>query len=183
MFLKTLTLTGFKSFQKKTTIDFDSRINGIIGPNGSGKSNLIEAIQFAMGEQSGKSLRGNTMKDIIFSGSQTEKALNRAKVQLVLDNSNRLLKDYGDLVTISRILYRDGTSEYEINGQKVRQKDVQALFFSAGLGRDTLAFITQGKVQKIIDSDPVARRGVFEEVAGVYKYKLNRREEIGRAHV
>lgn len=178
MFLKTLTLTGFKSFQKKTTIDFDSRINGIIGPNGSGKSNLIEAIQFAMGEQSGKSLRGNTMKDIIFSGSQTEKALNRAKVQLVLDNSNRLLKDYGDLVTISRILYRDGTSEYEINGQKVRQKDVQALFFSAGLGRDTLAFITQGKVQKIIDSDPVARRGVFEEVAGVYKYKLNRREAV-----
>lgn len=178
MFLKTLTLTGFKSFQKKTTIDFDSRINGIIGPNGSGKSNLIEAIQFAMGEQSGKSLRGNTMKDIIFSGSQTEKALNRAKVQLILDNSDRLLKDYGDLVTISRILYRDGTSEYEINGQKVRQKDVQALFFSAGLGRDTLAFITQGKVQKIIDSDPVARRGVFEEVAGVYKYKLNRREAV-----
>lgn len=178
MFLKSLTLTGFKSFQKKTTIDFDSRINGIVGPNGSGKSNLIEAIRFAMGEQSGKSLRGNTMKDIIFSGSQTEKALNRAKVQLVLDNRDHLLQDYGDSVTVSRTLYREGISEYEINQQKVRQKDVQSLFFSAGLGRDTLAFITQGKVQEIIDSDPVARRGVFEEVAGVYKYKLNRREAV-----
>ncbi|BDR56104.1 chromosome segregation protein SMC [Xylocopilactobacillus apis] len=178
MYLKSLTLTGFKSFQKKTTIDFDPQINGVIGPNGSGKSNLIEAIRFAMGEQSGKSLRGNTMKDIIFSGSETESALNRAKVQIVLDNSDHLLSEFGDLVEVGRTLYRDGTSDYQINKQNVRQKDVQNLFLSAGLGRDTMAFINQGKVQSIIDSDPVSRRGVFEEVAGVYKYKLNRREAV-----
>ncbi|BDR58174.1 chromosome segregation protein SMC [Xylocopilactobacillus apicola] len=178
MYLKSLTLTGFKSFQKRTTIDFCPQINGVIGPNGSGKSNLLEAIRFAMGEQSGKSFRGNTMKDVIFSGSETEKALNRAKVELVLDNSDHLLAEFGDQVEVSRTIYRDGTSDYQINHQNVRQKDVQSLFLGAGLGRDTMAFINQGKVQNIIDSDPIARRGVFEEVAGVYKYKLNRREAV-----
>lgn len=178
MYLKSLTLTGFKSFQKKTKIDFCRQVNGIVGPNGSGKSNILDAIRFAMGEQSGKSFRGNTMKDVIFSGSETQSAVNRAKVELVLDNSDHLLAEFGDQVEVSRTIYRDGTSDYEINKQNVRQKDVQSLFLGAGLGRDTMAFINQGKVQNIIDSDPIARRGVFEEVAGVYKYKLNRREAI-----
>lgn len=169
--LKQLVLNGFKSFADKTTINFDSGITGIVGPNGSGKSNITEAIRWVMGEGSAKSLRGENMKDVIFAGSQFRPALNRAEVSLIFDNQNRQMNVDSDQVSITRRILRSGDSDYLINNQSVRLKDIRELFINIGLSSDSLAIISQGKVDQILNSRPEDRRGIFEEAAGVLHFK------------
>lgn len=169
--LKQLILNGFKSFADKTTINFDTGITGIVGPNGSGKSNITEAIRWVMGEGSAKSLRGENMKDVIFAGSEFRKPLNRAEVSLVFDNKDKQLNFDNDQVSVTRRILRSGDSEYLINNQQVRLKDIRDLFVDSGLSQDSLAIISQGKVDQILNSRPEDRRGIFEEAAGVLHFK------------
>lgn len=171
MSLEKLELSGFKSFANKTVIDFDKGITGIVGPNGSGKSNITEAIRWVLGESSAKSLRGSQMKDVIFAGSEFRKPLNRAEVTLVFDNHDHGLHIDADHVTVTRRLMRDGDSEYLINNQSVRLKDIHSLFLDSGISQDSLAIISQGKVDEILNSKPESRRMIFEEVAGVLHFK------------
>ncbi len=171
MQLKSLTLNGFKSFADKTTIEFNHGLTGIVGPNGSGKSNITEAIRWALGEQSAKSLRGERMGDVIFAGTNARPALNRAEVQMTFDNSDGYLKDQATEVTVTRRLFRDGESDFLIDGKQVRLRDVVEMFMDSGLGRESFAFISQGRVEAIFNSKPEDRRGIFEEAAGVLKYK------------
>lgn len=174
MQLLSLTLDGFKSFAQKTTIKFEPGMTGIVGPNGSGKSNIIEAIRWVMGEQSAKHLRGDKMADVIFNGSTDRKPLNRAVVSITFDNSDHYLaSDYTEL-TITRKLYRNGDSEYLINGHNVRLKDITDLFIDSGLGRESFSIISQGRVAAVFNGKPVDRRGIIETVAGVAKYKKNK---------
>lgn len=171
MKLKSLTLNGFKSFADKTKIDFYPGITGIVGPNGSGKSNIIEALRWVLGEQSAKSLRGDKMLDVIFAGSETRAPLNRAEVELVLDNSDHFLDHQPDEVAIKRLIYRSGESEYLINNRQVRLRDIVGLFMDTGLGKESFSIISQGKVEAIFNSKPEERRIYIEEAAGVLKYK------------
>mgnify|MGYP004465681275 CR=1 FL=1 len=171
MQLKALTLNGFKSFADKTTIEFDHGLTGIVGPNGSGKSNITEAIRWALGEQSAKSLRGERMGDIIFAGTAQRPALNRAEVTLTFNNADGYLKDQPEEVTVTRRLFRNGESDFLINNHQVRLRDVIEMFMDSGLGRESFAFISQGRVESIFNSKPEDRRGIFEEAAGVLKYK------------
>lgn len=171
MRLKSLTLNGFKSFADKTTIEFNHGLTGIVGPNGSGKSNITEAIRWALGEQSAKSLRGDRMGDVIFAGTALRPPLGRAEVTLVFENEDGHLKGQPAEVTVTRRLFRDGESDFLINNQAVRLKDVVTLFLDSGLGRESFAFISQGRVEAILSSKPEDRRGIFEEAAGVLKYK------------
>ncbi|WP_297815638.1 chromosome segregation protein SMC [uncultured Lactobacillus sp.] len=169
--LKQLILNGFKSFADKTTINFDKGITGIVGPNGSGKSNITEAIRWVMGEGSAKSLRGENMKDVIFAGSEFRAPLNKAEVSLVFDNTDKQLNFNNDKVAVTRRILRSGDSEYLINNQQVRLKDIRDLFVDSGLSQDSLAIISQGKVDQILNSHPEDRRGIFEEAAGVLHFK------------
>ncbi|QNQ80288.1 chromosome segregation protein SMC [Lactobacillus sp. PV034] len=169
--LKQLILNGFKSFADKTTINYDAGITGIVGPNGSGKSNITEAIRWVMGESSAKSLRGAKMKDIIFAGSQSRTPLNKAEVSLVFDNKDRKLNFNTDQVTITRTILRSGENEYYINNQSVRLKDIRNLFMDVGLSHDSLAIISQGRVDQILNSQPQERRSIFEQAAGVLHFK------------
>ena len=171
MQLKSLTLNGFKSFADKTTIEFNHGLTGIVGPNGSGKSNITEAIRWALGEQSAKSLRGERMGDVIFAGTSARPPLNRAEVTMTFDNSDGYLKEQPDEVTVTRRLFRDGESDFLIDGKQVRLRDVVEMFMDSGLGRESFAFISQGRVEAIFNSKPEDRRGIFEEAAGVLKYK------------
>ncbi|KRN31716.1 chromosome segregation protein SMC [Weissella halotolerans] len=174
MKLKTLEISGFKSFAQKTKIDFMPGITGVVGPNGSGKSNIIEAIRWVMGEQSAKGLRGDKMADVIFGGTADRKPLNRAQVIITFDNSDHYLQtDYTE-IQIARTLYRTGESKYQINGTTVRLRDIQELFMDSGLGRESFSIISQGRVEQIFSAKPADRRAVIEEVAGVYKYKQNK---------
>lgn len=174
MQLLSLTLDGFKSFAQKTTIKFEPGMTGIIGPNGSGKSNIIEAIRWVMGEQSARHLRGDKMADVIFNGAADRQPLNRAVVSITLDNSDHYLaSDFREL-TITRKLYHNGDSEYLINGQKVRLKDITDLFIDSGLGRESFSIISQGRVAAVFNGKPEDRRGIIETVAGVAKYKKNK---------
>ena len=169
--LTELVLDGFKSFAEKTTIHFNNGITGIVGPNGSGKSNITEAIRWVMGESSAKSLRGTNMKDIIFAGSQYRKPLNKAEATLVFDNKKRELAFDADQVSITRRILRSGDSEFFINGQQVRMRDVRALFLDSGISQNSLAIISQGRVDQILNSRPEQRRVIFEEAAGVLHFK------------
>ncbi|MCX2455960.1 chromosome segregation protein SMC [Lacticaseibacillus nasuensis] len=171
MQLKQLTINGFKSFADKTTIEFVSGLTGIVGPNGSGKSNITEAIRWALGEQSAKSLRGEKMGDVIFAGTANRPPLNRAEVVMTFDNSDGYLKEQPATVAITRRLYRDGESDFLINNQAVRLKDIVDLFMDSGLGKESFSFISQGRVEAIFNSKPEERRGILEEAAGVLKYK------------
>ncbi|KRK36667.1 chromosome segregation protein SMC [Levilactobacillus parabrevis] len=174
MRLKTLEISGFKSFADKTRIDFLPGMTGIVGPNGSGKSNISEAVRWVLGEQSAKSLRGSKMPDVIFAGSADRHPLNRAAVAITLDNSDHYLKsDYTEL-TISRILYRSGESDYQINGQNCRLRDITELLMDSGMGQDSFSIISQGRVEAIFNSKPEDRRNIIEEVAGVYKYRKDK---------
>lgn len=175
MQLQSLTLDGFKSFADKTTIKFNDGITGIVGPNGSGKSNIIEAIRWVMGEQSAKNLRGDKMADVIFNGSTDRKPLNRAMVSMTFDNSDHYLKSDFTTVTVSRKLYRNGDSEYQINGNDVRMRDILDLFVDTGIGRDSFSIINQGQIEAIFNGKPEDRRAVIEAVAGVSKYKQNKK--------
>lgn len=169
--LTELIIDGFKSFAEKTTIHFGNGITGIVGPNGSGKSNITEAIRFAMGESRVKTLRGSNMKDVIFAGSELRKPLNRAEVTLVFDNKKRDLAFNSDQVAITRRIFRSGDSSYLINNQEVRLRDVRELFLDSGISQNSLAIISQGRVDQILNSKPEDRRGIFEEAAGVLHFK------------
>lgn len=177
--LKELIIDGFKSFAEKTTIHFDTGITGVVGPNGSGKSNITEAIRWVMGESRAKSLRGSSMKDVIFAGSEFRKPLNRASVTLVFDNKKRELDSNQDEVNITRKILRSGDSEYTINGRPVRLKDVRELFLDSGISQNSLAIISQGRVDQILNSRPEERRVIFEEAAGVLHFK-QQKETAGR---
>ena len=175
MKLKSLTLTGFKSFADKTVIDFQPGVTGIVGPNGSGKSNITEAIRWGLGEQSAKSLRGGKMADVIFAGTSARSPLNRAEVVLTFDNSDHLLPQQPTTVEVIRRLYRDGTSEFWLNGRQVRLRDIVDLFLDTGLGKESFSIISQGRVEKIFNSKPEERRVIVEELAGVLKYKQEKK--------
>ncbi|QHS22218.1 chromosome segregation protein SMC [Virgibacillus sp. MSP4-1] len=176
MFLKRLDTVGFKSFAERISVEFVPGVTAVVGPNGSGKSNITDAIRWVLGEQSAKSLRGSKMEDIIFAGSDTRKALNFAEVSLVLDNEDSALPiDYQE-VDITRRVYRSGESEFLINQQPCRLKDIIDLFMDSGLGKEAFSIISQGKVEEILSSKPEERRAIFEEAAGVLKYKQRKKK-------
>ncbi|NRO25532.1 chromosome segregation protein SMC [Lactobacillus helveticus] len=178
--LTELVLDGFKSFADRTTIHFNDGITGIVGPNGSGKSNITEAIRWVMGEASAKSLRGTNMKDVIFAGSQYRKPLNKAEVTLIFDNQKRELAFDADEVSITRKILRSGDSEFWINGQQVRMRDVRTLFLDSGISQNSLAIISQGRVDQILNSRPEQRRVIFEEAAGVLHFKQQKEAAQGQ---
>lgn len=176
MYLKRLEVVGFKSFAEKIKVDFVPGVTAVVGPNGSGKSNITDSIRWVLGEQSAKSLRGSKMEDIIFAGSDSRKPLNFAEVTLTLDNNNRILPiDYLE-VSVTRRVYRSGDSEYLINNQTCRLKDIVDLFMDSGLGKEAFSIISQGKVEEILSSKAEERRTIFEEAAGVLKYKTRKKK-------
>ena len=176
MYLKEIEIQGFKSFADKTRVVFDQGVTAVVGPNGSGKSNITESLRWALGESSVKSLRGGKMPDVIFAGTESRKPLNYASVVVILDNQDGFIKDAGQEIKVERHIYRSGDSEYRIDGKKVRLRDVHDLFLDTGLGRDSFSIISQGKVEEIFNSKPEERRAIFEEAAGVLKYKTRRKE-------
>lgn len=176
VYLKRIEIAGFKSFADKTVIDFENSVTAVVGPNGSGKSNITEAIRWVLGEQSAKSLRGGKMPDIIFAGSDSRKPLNVAEVTVLLDNSDHYLPlDYQE-ISVTRRYRRTGESDFFINKQPCRLKDIQELFLDSGLGKESFSIISQGKVEAIFSSKPEDRRGIFEEAAGVLKYKQRKKK-------
>jgi len=174
--LKKLVIKGFKSFAEKTTLEFTDGVTAVVGPNGSGKSNIIEAIQWVMGEQSAKSLRGGKMNDVIFSGTENRKPMNIAEVTIILDNTSGFLPiDFGE-VSVTRRLSQSGESDYFINKQSCRLKDIIELFMDSGLGKESFSVISQGQVESVFNSKPEDRRKIFEEAAGVFKYKMSKEQ-------
>lgn len=181
MFLKRIELQGFKSFADKSVITFDSDVIGIVGPNGCGKSNINDAIRWVLGEQSVKSLRGSSMSDVIFNGSTQRKPVNMAEVTLVFDNSRHALNIEYEEVEVTRRLHRQsGEGEYFINRTPCRLKDIVNLVMDTGLGRDSLSIISQGNISAFADAKPEERRALFEEAAGVAKYKKRKNESLGK---
>ena len=178
MQLKRIEVQGFKSFADKTLIEFDGGITTIVGPNGSGKSNISDAIRWVLGEQSAKSLRGSKMEDVIFAGTKHRKMLGFAEVSLVLDNVDHTLPVEFDEVVVTRRVYRSGESEYLINKSQVRLKDVQEMFMDTGVGRDGYSIVGQGKIDAIISSKSEDRRNIFEEAAGIVKYRTRKEEAL-----
>ena len=176
MYLKEIEIQGFKSFADKTKVVFDQGVTAVVGPNGSGKSNITESLRWALGESSVKSLRGGKMPDVIFAGTESRKPLNYASVVVTLDNNDGFIKDADQEIRVERHIYRSGDSEYKIDGKKVRLRDIHDLFLDTGLGRDSFSIISQGKVEEIFNSKPEERRAIFEEAAGVLKYKTRRKE-------
>ena len=178
MFLKKINVHGFKSFADKTEIIVEKGMTAIVGPNGSGKSNISDSIKWVLGEQSPKTLRGSKMEDIIFAGTQKRMPLGYADVELIFDNeSGKLPIDYKE-VSIKRRLFRTGESEYSINKKACRLKDIRELFMDTGIGKDGYSVIGQGKVEEILSPNSEVRRGVFEEAAGIVKYKARKEESI-----
>jgi len=181
MFLKRIEMQGFKSFADRTIITFDHPITGVVGPNGCGKSNISDAVRWVLGEQSAKSMRGEKMNDVIFAGSADRRKLNMAEVSLIFDNSNHILNDEKEEIEVTRRLYRDsGDAEYLINRKNVRLRDVVELFLDTGLGRDSLSIISQGNVISFAEAKPYERRGIFEEAAGVAKFKKRKLESLSK---
>ncbi|MFC4772743.1 chromosome segregation protein SMC [Enterococcus hermanniensis] len=176
MYLKRIEIAGFKSFADRTKIEFEKGVTAVIGPNGSGKSNITEAIRWVLGEQSAKSLRGGKMPDIIFAGSDSRKQLNLAEVTVVLDNTDHYLPLAFSEISVTRRYRRTGESDFFINKKACRLKDIQDLFMDSGLGKESFSIISQGKVEAIFASKPEDRRGIFEEAAGVLKYKQRKRK-------
>ncbi len=177
MYLKCIRANGFKSFAEKIELDIDKGITGVVGPNGSGKSNIVDAVRWVLGEQSVKALRGeSSMSDVIFAGSKTRGPQTRAQVSLTFDNSDHYLNSEFDEVEIKRIVYRTGENEYYINNTRVRLKDITDLFLDSGAGKESFNIISQGAVADIINSKPDDRRVIFEEAAGVLKYKKRKEE-------
>ncbi|MCR5656820.1 MAG: AAA family ATPase, partial [Butyrivibrio sp.] len=171
MYLKSIEIHGFKSFANKIKLEFHNGISGIVGPNGSGKSNVADAVRWVLGEQRIKQLRGGTMTDVIFAGTELRKPLGYAYVAITLDNSDHALSIEYDEVTVSRRLYRSGESEYMINGNICRLKDVNELFFDTGIGKEGYSIIGQGQIDQILSSKPEDRRNLFDEAAGIVKFK------------
>jgi chromosome segregation protein len=178
MRLKKLTILGFKSFADKVSLDFDCEIVGIVGPNGCGKSNIVDAFRWVLGEQSAKSLRGDKMHDVLFAGADSRKPLNMAEVSVTLSDINGELPIEYDEVTITRRLYRDGESEYLVNRQPVRLKDVQNLFLGSGIGKNTFSVFEQGKLDQVINLTPMDRRAIFDEAAGIGRFLQRKKETV-----
>lgn len=177
VYLKSIDAIGFKSFADHTNVQFDKGVTAIVGPNGSGKSNITDAIKWVLGEQSAKSLRGAKMEDIIFSGAEHRKAQNFAEVKLKLYNHSQKLQIDSEELVVTRRLYRSGESEYYLNNDRARLKDIIDLFLDSGLGKEAFSIISQGRVDEILNAKPINRRQIIEESAGVLKYKnvkLNR---------
>ena len=179
MYLKSLEVQGFKSFPDKTLIRFGDDITAIVGPNGSGKSNISDAILWVMGEQSSKTLRGAKMEDVIFGGTQKRAAVGFAEATLTLDNTDRALRYDADEVMLTRRYYRSGDGEYYINKQSARLKDIHELFMDTGLGREGYSNIGQGRIDEILSLKSGDRREIFEEAAGISKYR-HRKEDTER---
>lgn len=183
MKLRSIELSGFKSFPDKTKIDFHDGMTAIVGPNGSGKSNVTDAVRWVLGEQSAKILRGKKMEDLIFSGTQNRRQMSFAQVSLNFDNQDQSIKLPYDEVKISRRLYRSGEAEYEINGNSCRLKDIQELFFDTGIGKDGYAIIGQGRVDELLSAKSEDRRRIFDEAAGISKYRSQKDEAIRKLNV
>lgn len=171
MYLKSIEVYGFKSFAQKIHFEFHNGITAIVGPNGSGKSNVADAVRWVLGEQSAKQLRGGNMQDVIFSGTESRKPLSYASVAITLDNSDHQLAIDFQEVTITRRLYRSGESEYLINGSTCRLKDINELFYDTGIGKEGYSIIGQGQIDKILSGKPEERRELFDEAAGIVKFK------------
>ena len=178
MYLKKLIAHGFKSFADNIVIDFNNDISGVVGPNGSGKSNIVDAVRWVLGEQSVKSLRGDSMTDVIFAGSKSRKAMNAASVTLIFDNTDNYLPLSFDEVSIKRRLYKDGTNEYFLNGEKVRLKDITEILMDSGIAKESFNIISQGKIEEILSNKPESRRVIFEEAAGIMKYRKRKEEAL-----
>ena len=178
MYLKSIEVQGFKSFANKIVFEFHNGITGIVGPNGSGKSNVADAVRWVLGEQRIKQLRGASMQDVIFSGTELRKPQGFAYVAITLDNSDHQLAIDYDEVTVSRRIYRSGESEYRINGSACRLKDVNELFYDTGIGKEGYSIIGQGQIDKILSGKPEERRELFDEAAGIVKFK--RRKAIAQ---
>ncbi|MGG4220759.1 chromosome segregation protein SMC [Paenibacillus jamilae] len=178
MFLKRIELAGFKSFADKTEMEFVRGITAVVGPNGSGKSNISDGIRWVLGEQSAKSLRGGKMEDIIFAGSDARKAVNYGEVSLTLDNEDQALPlDFGE-VTVTRRVHRSGDSEYFINRQSCRLRDITELFMDTGIGKEAYSIIGQGRIEEILSTRSEDRRGIFEEASGIVKYKSRKKDAV-----
>ena len=171
MYLKSIEIHGFKSFANKITFQFHNGITGIVGPNGSGKSNVADAVRWVLGEQRVKQLRGASMQDVIFSGTEQRKPMGYAYVAITLDNRDHQLAIDYDEVTVARRIYRSGESEYLMNGSPVRLKDVNELFYDTGIGKEGYSIIGQGQIDKILSGKPEERRELFDEAAGIVKFK------------
>lgn len=178
MYLKSLTLKGFKSFAAPTTLRFEPGITAVVGPNGSGKSNVVDALAWVMGEQGAKTLRGGKMEDVIFAGTSSRAPLGRAEVTVSIDNSDNALPIEYTEVSITRRMFRDGASEYEINGSSCRLMDVQELLSDSGIGREMHVIVGQGKLEEILQSRPEDRRAFIEEAAGVLKHRKRKEKAL-----
>src|SRR5580693_8945173 len=178
--LKALELVGFKSFADKTHFEFPSGITAVVGPNGSGKSNVVDAIKWVLGEQSVKSLRGKEMVDVIFNGSATRRPLNSAETTLVFDNTDRRLSIDATEVQVTRRVYRSGEGEYLLNRQPCRLRDIRDLLASTGMATEAYSVIEQGKVDVLLQSSPRDRRLIFEEAAGISRFKAKKVESLRR---
>ena len=177
LYLKSLTLRGFKSFASATTLNFEPGITCVVGPNGSGKSNVVDALSWVMGEQGAKSLRGGKMEDVIFAGTSGRAPLGRAEVVLTIDNSDGALHRYSE-VTISRTMFRNGGSEYAINGTAARLLDIHDLLSDSGIGREMHVIVGQGQLDSILQATPEIRRGFIEEAAGVLKHRKRKEKAV-----
>ena len=180
MYLKTLIITGFKSFPDKIRLDFDTGVTAVVGPNGSGKSNISDAVRWVLGEQSAKSLRGSRMDDVIFSGTENRRSLGFAEVSVIIDNADRRIKTEYTEITVTRRMYRSGEGEYCINGVTCRLKDIYELFMDTGIGREGYSIIGQGKIEEILSARSEDRRMLFEEAAGIVKFKTRRQEAAAK---
>ena len=178
MYLKSIEVQGFKSFANKIVFEFHNGITGIVGPNGSGKSNVADAVRWVLGEQRVKQLRGASMQDVIFSGTEARKPQGFAYVAITLDNADHQLAIDYDQVTVARRIYRSGESEYMINGNACRLKDVNELFYDTGIGKEGYSIIGQGQIDRILSGKPEERRELFDEAAGIVKFK--RRKNIAQ---
>ena len=176
MYLKSLEIQGFKSFPDKISLTFDKGLTAVVGPNGSGKSNIGDSVRWVLGEQSTKTLRGNKMEDVIFSGTVARKPMGFAAVTLNIDNQDNTIPDIGDEIAVTRKLYRSGESEYQINGKPCRLKDINELFMDTGLGRDGYSIIGQGRIAEIVGAKSSERRDIFEEAAGISKFRYKKLE-------
>jgi chromosome segregation protein len=180
VFLKSLKVVGFKSFADRTRLEFEPGVTVVVGPNGAGKSNLVDALAWVMGTQSTRTLRTQKMEDVIFAGTATRPALSRAEVTLVFDNASRLLPLDLDEVSVTRRLYRDGSSDYQINGVDCRLLDVQELLSDSGIGRYQHVIVGQGQLDSILNAKPEDHRAVIEEAAGILKHRLRKERAVRR---
>ena len=178
MYLKSIEVQGFKSFANKIKFEFHNGITGIVGPNGSGKSNVADAVRGVLGEQRVKQLRGGTMQDVIFSGTENRMPLSYASVAITLDNSDHKLPVEYEEVTVTRKLYRSGESEYLINGSACRLKDINEMFYDTGIGKEGYSIIGQGQIDRILSGKPEERRELFDEAAGIVKFKRRKNTTI-----